>query len=351
MQIHYVEAFFLDGLMNELNIVADVADIGKYDLYWTYELDPYTSNKNYLLTSDKKNLTFECPYNAKKRTYFIIEIAGQSPLLFGHRILPIPGMFNFRDIGGYRTQSGKRIKWGVGYRSDHLCNMDAEGFEYMRNLQLRTIVDYRSDREIKENPNPDISPDINSYCLDPQAHTAVVAGSAQNLDTSKYLMDRAEQAVAKGEKGSQQMIEQQLQFVSSSKSKQAFSQMLKILSDPTRNPSVQHCRGGKDRTGFALMLLEGLLGVPEDLLVYDYMLTHRAREKKNALYYQRFLEMTQDKKIADYLYSLYDTKPEFIEASIAKIIEEYGSIADYAKKELDISETDIQNLKEVFLEG
>jgi protein-tyrosine phosphatase len=350
MRIDYVEAFFLEDNQNELNIVTDIEDICKYQLYWTYERNALTEDKEFILESDQKNQTFEFAYNTDRVNYFIIEFENHQPLLLGYRILPMSGMYNFRDIGGYRTEEGKRIKWGVGFRSDHLQNLNDDGFEFLRSIGLKSVIDFRSPFEVDKDPNPFFSEEAQAFNFDPQAHVAMAAGSAQNLDTSEDMKERALKAIASGETGAQQMIDQQLAFVDSPTSIEAFKQTLKTVAQAENIPTMQHCRGGKDRTGFALMVLEGLLGVPTSSLVYDYMLTNRARAKKNVSYYNRFLEETGNEKIAQYLYSLFDTKEEFICASIEKILTNYGTIRQYAQIVLELSDEEISALEELFLE-
>ena len=62
-----------------------------------------------------------------------------------------------------------------------------------------------------------------------------------------------------------------------------------------------------------------------------------------------YRKYTDDPEILKHLYSLIETKPEFIEASYDMIVASYGSLAEYAKKELKLSENDIMQLKELYL--
>ena len=351
MQIKYIEAFFLDDNMNELRIVTDAPEVPSYQLYWTYDLDKHTENKHFLLEDNRKNMEFEFDYDRNRRQYFIIEFKTGETYLFGHRILPIAGMYNFRDIGGYLTTSGERLKWGVGYRSDYLYNLKDEGFDYIRGLGLTTIIDFRTPEEVEERPNRIIDPSVTEYVFNPNAHIARLAGSLQanSSDSDAEIIQKAKENIDKAN-GDHEMIDQQLRFVSTEEAQTAFKGTLQTLANDTAYPSMQHCRGGKDRTGFGLMLLEGLLGVEKDELVYDYFLTHRARAKKNQEYYDRFLEKTGDPKIAAYMFSLFDTKKEYIEASINKILDEYGTIEHYVREVLQISDAEIAKLREIYLE-
>jgi len=345
MHIDYIEAFFLDAETNELNIVTQAVEIPSYRLYWTYDHDLQTVNKTEIFTGNEKNTTFNFSYDTNRRQYFIIEFNNGDAYLFGHRILPIAGMYNFRDIGGYVTKSGKRVLWGLGYRSDYLYNLDDEGLPYLQSLELKTIIDFRSPEEVAERPNRDIG--VRNFVFDPQAHLAKLAGALQvgSSEDDDEIMARAENEAA----GDAEMILQQETFVSTQASRLAFSNMLHTMADSAAVPVMFHCRGGKDRTGFAAMLLLGLLGVDEKMLVYDYMLTHRAREKKNKLYYESFLAKTGDADKAKYMFTLFDVKPTYVEAAIVKIVDEYGSIKAYAQEALGVSDEEVTQLEEMFL--
>ena len=63
-----------------------------------------------------------------------------------------------------------------------------------------------------------------------------------------------------------------------------------------------------------------------------------------------YKKFTQDPIVLDYLYSLIDTKEEFIEASYDAIIETYQSFENYAIKELEVTEEEIQKLRELYLD-
>ena len=66
------------------------------------------------------------------------------------RKLPFTGAHNFRDLGGYKTSDGKSVKWGKVYRSDNLHSLTDEDLKYMERLNLKSVVDFRSDEERNE---------------------------------------------------------------------------------------------------------------------------------------------------------------------------------------------------------
>ena len=54
---------------------------------------------------------------------------------------------NFRDVGGYQSRDGRRIKWGKIYRSGRLDNASYYDCNKLRSLYTNTLIDIRSNME------------------------------------------------------------------------------------------------------------------------------------------------------------------------------------------------------------
>ncbi|MFY9513573.1 MAG: tyrosine-protein phosphatase, partial [Rubrivivax sp.] len=52
------------------------------------------------------------------------------------RVLPLQGATNFRDLGGYATRDGRRLRWRRVFRSDHLGGLTAADRETLAALGL-----------------------------------------------------------------------------------------------------------------------------------------------------------------------------------------------------------------------
>ena len=59
--------------------------------------------------------------NTGKYQLYCLEWAGGARTALGLRQLPMVGQSNFRDLGGYKTKDGRRVKWGLVFRSGK-CN-------------------------------------------------------------------------------------------------------------------------------------------------------------------------------------------------------------------------------------
>ncbi len=344
----FVECFYLEEDKHQLFVKKRAEDI-HYNVYQVC-----SNELVWLFEGREGNVVFNCSFDRKSPLLFKIVFDDGENLNFGHRILPIHGMYNFRDMGGYPTIDGKHVKWNLLYRGDHLNNLKPEGQSYLNRINLRSIIDLRGDNEIIEYPNLGVNKDTKQYVFSPAGIVAIFAGSLQNNEKdmkNESFLDKAKELLKKDKNAAiNAMIDQQIQFVHNKTSRNAFAQMLHIVASEDNSPSFIHCKGGKDRTGFAALLILGLLGVDAEYIKYDYMLTKKAREKKNQAYYQRFLEMSNDEEVARFMYSIFDTQEVFIQAALDEIVKEYGSIGAYARFGLGIKDEEIQQLQTMYLE-
>ena len=80
----------------------------------------------------------------------------ERPFKPGRRI-DIPLLPNLRDIGGYATASGARVRTGQLYRSTELNHLAGEDLEQFAKLEIRTVFDLRTEAE--RTAEPDVVPD------------------------------------------------------------------------------------------------------------------------------------------------------------------------------------------------
>ncbi|MDU2995480.1 MAG: tyrosine-protein phosphatase, partial [Clostridium sp.] len=102
---------------------------------------------------NSNEVIFTDPDN-KRRLLFLLKSEGYNSELVGEKILPFVGVHHFRDIGGYRTIDGRRVKWNTFYRSDKLSDLTEEDIEYFKALGIKTILDLRSKGEVLSSPDP-----------------------------------------------------------------------------------------------------------------------------------------------------------------------------------------------------
>ncbi|WP_374139889.1 tyrosine-protein phosphatase [Sphingomonas sp. 32-62-10] len=68
------------------------------------------------------------------------------------RVLPLQGGQNFRDLGGYKTTSGRTVRWRVLYRSGSMHFLTPADYAFLEGLGIRTVCDFRDNLERKREP-------------------------------------------------------------------------------------------------------------------------------------------------------------------------------------------------------
>ena len=84
------------------------------------------------------------------------------------------GCFNFRDIGGYPTENGNSVRWGLYYRTGRQDRMTTEDLEQLAGLGIKTQIDLRKPEEISEQgtgPLPSMGADYHNLAVIPDGGT------------------------------------------------------------------------------------------------------------------------------------------------------------------------------------
>lgn len=149
------------------------------------------------------------------------------------RWIDIDGVGNVRDMGGWKTASGKTVKYGMLYRGRRLEDVSEEGIATIKRLGLKTELDLRYADQKFQTP-----------------------GTGMNY----------------------QFIETPGQYDSVLKNepvifKASYKKIFELLSDKNNYPFYSHCNAGADRTGTFAFIVNGLLGVSYEDLTRDFELT------------------------------------------------------------------------------
>ena len=250
-----------------------------------------------------------------------------------HRLLPMDGAHNTRELGGYKTLDGRSIKWGMLFRSDKLSDISNTDQEYLQTLGIKKIVDFRSEDEKAE--EPDIIPAGISYVEMP-----ISVDGAMRTKIEAVLRGETDKEVQSF------LVDANKEFVTSYTN--VYEDFLRGLIDEDA-PTLFHCTAGKDRAGFAAAITLIALGVSKEDVVEDYM-------KTNAFTKDRIEDILGQIK----LMSLYQTDVEilrpllgveqiYIETAFEEAEEKYGSLENFIREGLNISDKDIKNLRNQFL--
>ena len=136
--------------------------------------------------------------------------------------------------------------------------------------------------------------------------------------------------------------------------REPYREFLTELASPEALPALFHCSAGKDRAGWAGTLVLLTLGVDQEQVVEQYLLSNRAVDEI------RERLQTKGKKSAgwpeqrgewvDLMQPFLDVRREYIEASFAAMHEDWGSFEGYLSEGLGITNQQRDHLREQMLE-
>ncbi|MBB4662760.1 tyrosine-protein phosphatase [Conexibacter arvalis] len=184
---------------------------------------------------------------------------------------PLAAVPNLRDAGGLETVDGGRVRTGLLYRSGQLDRLDDGALERFAALGVATVVDLRTTAE--RTAGPDRLPDgvgllVANVLGD---HDHAVPAQLPRLIRSPADVERA---VRDGVV--QRLFEQTYrEFVTLPSAREAYALLFRSIADAgdDAGPLLYHCTAGKDRTGWASASLLMLLGVPDEAILDDFMLS------------------------------------------------------------------------------
>ena len=253
--------------------------------------------------------------------------------------LPFAGGNNFRELGGYRADEGKTVKWGQIYRGFPTGRLTTEADRArLDGRGLRLILDLRSGVEAAK--LPDYVPD--------GARLVQICGlrdaTGQEIDFSPNDIQRLVQNAPAGTNLTQLIYRQMLT------GNKAFKELFRAL-EAGETPILFHCTAGKDRTGVAAMLILLALGASDETICADYARTNlcRAAEIEKAMA-DHAAEIAADPAQRMRWQSSAGVDPETAPFVLRTIRQDYGSAESYLEAEYGLTPARLMRLRRMYLE-
>jgi protein-tyrosine phosphatase len=241
------------------------------------------------------------------------------------RLIALEGAQNFRDIGGYRTADGRRVKWGMIYRSADLSKLTATDIANLNGLGIDTVFDLRSTGERRSAPDVFAGRSA-TVSLDYDVHSQAISAALRSAPTPESLR----KALAATYPELLTSIQPEL--------RQLFGQLLEGSGS-----TIYHCTAGKDRTGMATALILSALGVPRETIYADYLMSNR--------FYHPAASSTPMGALPPELSAvLIGVDESYLRTVFDSIDAQYGSVNGYLDRALGVDATKIARLRAVYTE-
>ena len=242
----------------------------------------------------------------------------------------LAGAPNFRDLAGqpaYRGLHGRRLRQGRVSRSDHLGPLqpaDLQRLQETLGVGLR-VVDLRGVQERASAPCAIPGARVLSVPIEPtivqKLTDLLAAGHTLSPGQTVSLMQDTYRGFVRGNTHRMAALFEH------------------VLADDA-SPLIFHCTAGKDRTGFAAALLLQALGVPQEVVLHDYLVTN-----------QRLQDRTQPTPLPPPVaHVLHRVQPEFLEAALAAVEEDHRDLPDYFRRGLGLGDAEMARLHTLLLE-
>ncbi|MDR3188819.1 MAG: tyrosine-protein phosphatase, partial [Prevotellaceae bacterium] len=244
---------------------------------------------------------------------------------------------NFRDLGGYASANGRQTIWGKIFRSQTLASLNEHDVEKLKELGIKTVIDFRDDDEVQHTPSR--LPESVKIIRLP---IGVGKNNSAKNDSTQQIM----QLAMSGQLDSLQCV----RFMEDANRRLVtefapqYKAFFNVLMQPESYPIVFHCTAGKDRTGFAAAMLLSALDVSWDTVMADYLLTNRYRDLKPQALWAKI-----PKEALPAIRQMRGVQPSYLNAAKAEIIDRYGSIDNYLEAELHIGTAEKEKLRKMLL--
>lgn len=223
---------------------------------------------------------------------------------------------NFRDLGGYRAQDGHAVAWRRLFRSAALHSMSRSDIaRFKAEIRPRAVLDLRTPPESTKQREISLLGEVGAR----YHNVPFRPGSPSSV---KEETERFRDATHMGELYLYRIRQPELgrKLVDS----------LELIADGSNHPLVFHCSLGKDRTGLLAALLLAAVGVVDEDIIDDYILS------------APFMPAIRDRLTSDPAASpevkelpafQWEASAESMARFLALLRREYGSAAGYLKSQ------------------
>lgn len=250
-------------------------------------------------------------------------------------VIPFEGIRNFRDMGGYETTDGRKVKHGLFFRSAALAGITDNDREFFETLGIKYIFDYRSNSEASSKPNPGFD--------------GIIYERFPAIPEEKHAPVRSMEDLARDELV-KQLNERELNqlYQSLVLNNPSYKRLMEVIQEPDNLAIVHHCAVGKDRTGVGAALILLALDVPRETVIKDYLLSNEHLKILVGTVRDKITGKLTKEEIA-MVDAMMAAKREYLEGAFKTIEETYADFDTFFEEEFGLTPRRRAKLKDYCL--
>lgn len=269
---------------------------------------------------------------------------------FKSQTISLENVINARELGGFETADGHKIRRGLLLRGAGLCNAsDADLLRLKETYRLRRIFDFRMESEVRQ--APDRSVDGAEYCwlpaMDPKTCESFNNYIAEGGFTDIEDVVRRGSSFPSVKEAARTLY---TSLVASDYTQEQYAKFMREILDTDEGAVYWHCTQGKDRTGLASAFILSALGADRETILEDYNIS-------NEFYRDDVARMTAivraggggDEEV-EVVKTFIGANANCFAAALDLIGERYGSMDEFLSGRLGVSPEDRKTLRLRYLE-
>lgn len=261
--------------------------------------------------------------------------------------LPVSGIVNARDLGGYTTPDGMMVKFGLLIRGASLATAKDSDLAVLSDLHVVKVIDFRSSFEKKGKENRLLSGaayiDLPIQPVNNEEASSLTA-KHKSFNLSKLIM-----IAAFNDKAKSFAREMYPLLVMRPECQQQFAAFLREVVETTEGTVFFHCTQGNDRTGLAAAFLLSALGIDRETVIADFDKTNEVYARDVRKYCRRVKFFGGKEEELAVVKSFIGANTDNFIRALDLINTEYGSMDVYLREVLGLTEADLKTLKGRYL--
>ncbi|MGW4770704.1 tyrosine-protein phosphatase [Nocardia sp. NPDC004278] len=243
--------------------------------------------------------------------------------------IELQGAVNVRDIGGYRTYDGAKVKSGKAIRSDSLEKLTDSDVQKLGGLNLKAVVDLRTPAEVQFMGADKVPAGVQTV-----ARPIDDTGLFQQMMAAIQSRDPQKQEELLGNGKAEEIMGRVYTSFLSADSRAKFGQTIRDLA-ATDRATLYHCTSGKDRTGWLTYVVLRAVGVPESTARQDYLLSNQYRAAADAKLREQ-VKQAGLMQNPDLLIPLQEVRDQYLDTAIDALEQAYGDFGKFLTQGLGL---------------